>query len=254
MKRLLQLVRKDLQASLLPLAFLSGITLILMGFIRFKMARSGWPVEAALAALGIPLMFLPLWLLWQSFQTLRSEWREDTVYTLLVLPIPGWQVMLAKLLAICLEYTAFLAVTAMGTLLIFAPLVQRAMNSLPGVTWTLRNAFLLCLVSLALLASMVIFVQLAFVVSKMVGRVQGLVAIWTLTLSGWLVEKLGVLLEPLFRWIPRLPLHKLFRLDEFGEGIVAEWNPAPDIGTCLGIIALFFLTSYLFEHYVEVNG
>ncbi|HBN96556.1 MAG TPA: hypothetical protein DDZ66_09670 [Firmicutes bacterium] len=254
MKRFLRLLRKDLQASLLPMGFLSGITLILMFFTRFKISTGGWPIEAAFASIVMPLVFLPLWLLWQSFQTLRTEWREDTVYTLLVLPVPGWQVMLAKLLAIWIEYTVLLGVTAIGTLLFFAPLVQEAMEILPSVVWALRNGLLLYLIGLALLASVVIFVQLAFVISKMAGRVQGLVAIWTLILSGWLVEKLGVLLEPLFRWMPKLPLHKLFRLDELRQGIVAEWNLAPEMGTWLGILAILVLTSYLFEHYVEVNG
>lgn len=254
MKRFFRLLQKDLQASLLPMGFLSGITVILMFFTRFKISTGSWPVEASLAAVAIPLVFLPLWLLWQSFQTLRSEWREDTVYTLLVLPVPGWKVMLAKLSAIWVEYTGLLAVTVIGTLLFFAPLVQEAMQVVPSVAWLVRNGLLLYLVSLATLASVVIFVQLAFIVGKMVGRLQGLVAIWTLILSGWLVDKLGVLLEPLFRWLPTLPVHRLFRLEELRQGIVVEWNLAPEIGTWLGILAMLVLTSYLFEHYVEVNG
>ncbi|MCK9526894.1 MAG: hypothetical protein M0R49_13335 [Limnochordia bacterium] len=254
MRRFLRLLQKDLQASLLPMGFLSGITIIIMFFTRFRIETAGWPVEASMLAVSIPLVFLPLWLLWQSFQTLRTEWREDTVYTLLVLPVPGWQVMVAKLFAIWIEYTALLAVAIVGALVFFTPLVREAIEVLPSVFWVVRNGVLLYLASLLMLASVVIFVQLAFVVGKMVGRVQGLVALWTLILSGWLVEKLGALLEPIFRWIPTLPLHKIFRLDELRQGMVADWNLAPQIGTWLGIVAMLALTSYLFEHYVEVNG
>jgi len=254
MKRFLTLLRKDLQASLLPIGFLSGITVIIMAFVRFRIETAGWPMEISLVAISIPLVFLPLWLLWQSFQTLRSEWREDTVYTLLVLPVPGWQVMTAKLLAIWIEYTVISAVTAVGTLVFFSPLVREAMAFVPSVGWVIRNGILLYLASLLMLASVVIFVQLAFVVSKMVGRLQGLVALWTLILSSWFVEKLGVLLEPIFRWIPTVPLHRVFRLEEIREGIVADWNLAPEIGSWLAILFVLALTSYLFEHYVEVNG
>ncbi|NMB19980.1 MAG: hypothetical protein GX979_03880 [Firmicutes bacterium] len=254
MRRFLQLLKKDLQASLLPVGFLSGITIILFGIVRLKMASSAWPMEASLAVIAIPLVFLPLWLLWQSFQTLRSEWREDTVYTLLVLPVPGWYVMTAKLLTIWIEYTVLLAVIIIGTLTFFTPLVRFGMQVVPGISWVLRNGILLYLGSLCALASVVIFVQLAFVVSKMVGRLQGLVALWTLILSGWLVDRLGVLLEPAFRWLPSLPLHKLFRLEELEQGVVAEWNLAPEIGSWIGVLAVLVLTSYLFEHYVEVNG
>lgn len=254
MKRFLRLLQKDLQASLLPMGFLSGITIIIMFFIRFRIATAGWPMEASLVAIAIPLVFLPLWLLWQSFQTLRSEWREDTVYTLLVLPVSGWKVMIAKLLAIWIEYTALLAVTIVGALVFFAPLVREAMEFLPGAFWVTRNGILLYLASLAMLTSVVVFVQLAFVVSKMVGRMQGLVAIWTLILSSWLVGKLGALLEPIFRWIPELSLQRILRLDELRPGIIVEWNLAPQIGIWLGVLAILVLTSYLFEHYVEVNG
>ncbi|NLL42524.1 MAG: hypothetical protein GX251_04190 [Firmicutes bacterium] len=254
MTRFFRLLRKDLQASLLPLGFLSGIALIVMLFTRVRISMGSWPNEAALAAVSLPLVFLPLWLLWQSFQTLRIEWREDTVYTLLVLPLPGWKVMLAKLAAICLEYTILLAVTAVGALIFFAPQVQQAMENLPSLLWVIRNFSLVYLFSLGVLASMVIFVQLAFVVSKMVGRVQGLIAIWTLFLSSWFVEVLGALMEPLFRWIPVLSLDRLFRLDELRAGIVFELNLASEIGSWLGILALFVLTGVLFEHFVEVSG
>lgn len=254
MTRFFRLLRKDLQASLLPLGFLSGITLIVMLFTRVRIATGSWPMETALAAVSLPLVFMPLWLLWQSFQTLRVEWREDTVYTLLVLPVPGWKVMLAKLAAVCIEYSVLLGVTVLGTLIFFAPQVQLAMEVLPGSLWAVRNGILVYLFSLAMLASVVIFVQLAFVVSRMVGRAQGLVALWTLFLSSWLVDLCGSLLAPLFRWLPALSLDKLFRLYEIEAGIVVNWRLASEIGSWLGILGLFVLTGVLFEHFVEVNG
>ena len=254
MKRFLRLWQKDLQASLLPMGFLSGIILILFAITRWRIEAGAWPMEASFAAISIPLIFLPLWLLWQSFQVLRSEWREDTVYTILVLPVPGWSVMVAKLLTIWVEYTALLAVIIGGTLVFFTPIVREGMQFLPSMSWAVRNGILLYLGTLAILASVVIFVQLAFVVSKMVGKLQGLVALWTLVLSGWIVERLGGLLEPLFRWLPSIPLHRLFRLEELERGVVAEWNLAPDVGRWLGVVGILVLTSYLFEHYVEVNG
>lgn len=254
MSRFYRLLRKDLEASRWPLVFLSGITVGIMLFVRHRVSTGAWPPTGAIAAVVIPLTFLPLWLMWQSFQTLRSEWREDTVYTLLVLPVPGWQIMLSKLVSIWVEYTVLLAVTLGGTLLFFWGMLEDALRTLPSVSWAVSNGLLIYLASLAILASFVIFVQLAFVVGKMVGRLQGIVAIWTLVLASWLVDKLGMLFEPLFRWIPSLPLHRLLRLHELGRDVTLEWNLAPEIGTWLGILALFWATSYLFEHYVEVNG
>lgn len=254
MRRFLKLLQKDLQATLLPLGFISGISLIIMLFTRIKIATGAWPEETSMIATIIPVVFLPIWVLWQSFQTLRSEWREDTVYTLLILPVPGWQVMLAKLTAILVEYTALLIVIVAGVLACFPMLTHEVLQSIPSVAWLVRNGFLLYLFSLVMLFSMITFVQLAFLVGKMIGKVQGLVALWTLVLGGWLTNKIGALLEPLFRWIPKLPLHKLLRLDEIRQGVVADLDLAPEIGFWLATIAVFILTSYLFEHYVEVNG
>jgi hypothetical protein len=44
MTRFFRLLRKDLQASLLPLGFLSGITLIVMLFTRVRIATGSWPM------------------------------------------------------------------------------------------------------------------------------------------------------------------------------------------------------------------
>lgn len=254
MRRFSKLLQKDLEASRLPVAFLSGITLLIMLFVRYKISSGAWPVETMLAAVAIPGMFMPLWLMWQSFQTLRLEWREDTVYTLLVLPVAGWQIMLAKLASICAEYTVLFTVNVAGALVFFWGPLEPLLAVLPSISWLLWNLLLLYLASLVALAGFVIFVQLAFVVSKMVGRLQGLVAIWTLVLANWAVSRLGLILEPLFRWIPTIPVHRIFKLEQLERGIVLELRLAPHIGLFLGTLAVFCLTSYLFEHYVEING
>lgn len=111
MKRFLKLVLKDLEGSRLPTLFLSGITLVFMAFVRYKVSFGSWHSQMSVLAVALPTAFFPLWLIWRSFQTLRSEWREDTVYTLLALPVPGWQVMLAKLVSLCVEYSVLFAVT-----------------------------------------------------------------------------------------------------------------------------------------------
>lgn len=254
MSRFLRLLRKDLEASRWPLGILSGAIVGLLTFAWFRMPPAGhvdW--EAAAFVMAIPFVFLPFWLLWQSFQSLRSEWREDTVYTLLVLPVPGWQILISKMLEICIEYTVLLLVSLGGGLILFHGHLEALLLILPRPSWLLWNGFILYLVSLAVLAAFVSVIQLSFVVSKMVGRLQGLVALWVLILANWLVAKSGIILEPVFRWLPPLPLHRIFDLQELGREIVLEWNIAPEVGTWLGIIALFFLTSYLLENYLEIN-
>lgn len=259
MKRFLRLLRKDLEASKLPTGLLSGIILGLMAIVRFKLGDLGSDYKSAaffaiVLTVTLPILFLPLWLFWQSFQSLRSEWREDTVYTLLVLPVPGWHVTLAKLIGILVEYSVLLVVSVGGGLLLFWRMIEPFWNALPSTSWILGNAFLLYLVSALALAAFVILMQLAFIVGKLVGRAQGLVAIWTWILASWLVGRLGSFLEPIFRWVPPIPLHRVARLELLGRDVLLDWNIASQLGTFLGVIGLFWLTSYLFEHFVEING
>ncbi|NMB01479.1 MAG: hypothetical protein GX971_08200, partial [Firmicutes bacterium] len=159
MRHFLRLLRKDLEASRLPVGFLSGITLIIMLFVRFKISSGAWAAENFVAAVAIPVAFMPLWLIWQSFQTLRSEWREDTVYTLLVLPVAGWKVMLAKLVSIWVEYSVLCVATVGGTLIFFGTFLEELFRALPSVSWAIWNGFMVYLLGLAILSSVVIFVQ-----------------------------------------------------------------------------------------------
>ncbi|WP_461369878.1 hypothetical protein, partial [Candidatus Darwinibacter acetoxidans] len=84
MKRFCKLLRKDLEASRMPVLFLSGATLALMAYVRLRLANSPvfvetaesyWPSGYLVLALILPITFFPLWLVWRSLQTLRSEWR-----------------------------------------------------------------------------------------------------------------------------------------------------------------------------------
>ncbi|HHT42136.1 MAG TPA: hypothetical protein GX014_01855 [Firmicutes bacterium] len=253
MKRFLKLVLKDLEGSRLPTLFLSGITLVFMAFVRYKVSFGSWHSQMSVLAVALPTAFFPLWLIWRSFQTLRSEWREDTVYTLLALPVPGWQVMLAKLVSLCVEYSVLFAVTVGGTSLFFGGLLDELWSMVSSLSWVVWNGFWVYAAGLAVYSSLIIYIQLAFVVSKMVGKVQGLVALWVWVLASWLADKAAVLLAPLFRWLPTLRLHEFLRLNELDSGIVFEWHPAGQIGLVLATVAFFFLTGYLFEHYVEIN-
>lgn len=253
MKRFVRLLRKDLEAMRWPVGIFAGIMAGIMVFVRLKVSR-GWPLETvpALTVL-LPLAVLPFWLLWQSLQSLRTEWREDTVYILLSLPVPGWWITLSKLLRTWIEYTFILVLLVAGNLLLFSDVFRMFLGDMSG-QWLFRNALLLYLFSLAVIAVFVTIIQLVFVVSKMVGRLQGLVALWTGILALWVMGGVSRLLAPLFSWVPTVSLDRLFRLDEIGRIIPMDLFFAPRVEAWLLVVALFFLTAYLLEHFVEING
>lgn len=256
MGKFLRLLRKDLEASKWPVTMLSGVSLIWYLFLRLKL-ESTWSLSQVMFLLWFPLMFLPFWLIWESFQTLRTEWREDTAYTLIVLPVPGWYITLSKLLAMFVEYSLLLAVNIGGILVIFRTQLPEMFGSLLQelpVSCLIRSMFILYLASLGIFTYAIVFIQLAFVVSKMVGRLQGLVALWVLALASWFVNRMGILLEPLFRWVPPVSLDRLFHMERVGVTYDSFlWNLSPQIGIWLAVLALFILTAWLLEEYVEIN-
>jgi hypothetical protein len=97
-------------------------------------------------------------------------------------------------------------------------------------------------------------VQLAFVVSKMVGRAQGLVALWAWILAVWFSTRVSELLQPLFSWVPPVRLHELLRLDELGAGVLLLVYPAKYVVFGLVTVLLFILTGLLFERRMEISG
>ena len=262
MKRFCKLLRKDLEASRLPVLFLSGATLALMAYVRLRLANSPvfvetaesyWPSGYLVLALILPITFFPLWLVWRSLQTLRSEWREDTIYTLMALPVPGWQVMLSKLIGLCVEYTTLFVVT-MGGFLLFLGRVLELDRVLPGPAWVAVNAFWVYVGGLLLFAALAVQVQLAFVVGKMVGRAHGLVALWAWILAVWFSTRVSGLLQPLFSWLPPVPLHELLRLDELGEGVLLLVYPEKYVVFGLVTVLFFILTGLLFERHMEISS
>lgn len=253
MKKFWALLQKDLKTARLPVGLFLGISLGLMVFVRFKIATGSLREDNIGIAIVLPLMVLPFWLIWQSMQGLRSEWREDTIYNLLALPASGWQVLGSKLASLVLEYSTVVFINVVSFTLLFLPFYQHIWAVLPGPLWTLRNGFLVYLLSLYILVSFAIVVNFSFLVSKLMGRFQAIFYVWTFVLSIWLRNLAGELLLPYFSKLPPVPLHSLLRLEEFGRDIIFEWQVGNFIGVCLASLGLFWLSVYLFEQHLEIT-
>lgn len=250
----IRLLRKDLEASRWSVGIFSGVIIGLMVYTRLKILAGTWPYGALGLLMIGPAFLIPIWLLWQSFQTLRTEWREDTIYTLLTLPVSGWKILLAKLCAVSLEYTSLVIVSLAGFLLLFSFVLTEILQAVPSLGWLAWNGFLIYLVSLSFLIGVVIFIQLSFIIGKMVGRFQTIISLWVLFLASWFVTTINRMLIPLLRWLPPLSLHKIMRLDRLERDIVLEWHYSLQIGGWVAIILLFILAGYLLENYTEITA
>ncbi|HHY15655.1 MAG TPA: hypothetical protein GX521_06240, partial [Firmicutes bacterium] len=139
-----------------------------------------------------------------------------------------------------------------GNLLLFSDVVRLFLGDV-SVMALGRILFLFYLSSLAIIAVFVTIIQLVFVVSKLVGRAQGLVALWAGILALWTTGAISRLLEPLFRWVPPISVDRLFRLGELGR-VPMDVSFSPRVEVWLAVLGLFVLTAYLLEHYVEIDG
>ncbi len=259
MKQFLRLLRKDLETSKFPMLFNSALVIIWIGFLRYQF-ESNWSIRVIVGLMTIPLTFLPLWLIWQTYQSLRSEWRDNTIYTLLLLPVPGWQINLSKLVALLIEFTTVMAVYIIATLSAFKVPIQYFIGdifSTVPLSWFLRNGLILYVVAMAIFARFIAFVQLAYIAGKLVGKVRGLIVLWVLFLATWLTQWMGYLLKPFFRWLPALKVHQLLQFHAL-EPITHSspeiiWDYSGNFGSWLTVIGLFILGSWLLQNYIETD-
>lgn len=50
-----------------------------------------------------PLGLIAIWVFWRAVASLRREWQGNHMQLLLALPVPGWQLVDAKSVAVLLE-------------------------------------------------------------------------------------------------------------------------------------------------------
>ena len=81
MKRFLRLLGKDLEASKLPILFNSGLSIVWIAFLRYRY-EAGWSLGMVFILMTIPLTFLPIWLMWQTYQRcgLNGEKKQPIHY------------------------------------------------------------------------------------------------------------------------------------------------------------------------------
>jgi len=259
MKPFLRLLRKDLEACKLPILFNCGISIIWLLYLRYRFSITQ-SMEIVLGLMLVPLVFIPFWILWQAYQSLRSEWRENTVYSLLLLPVPGWKILLSKWMALLIETTIIVVVFLITSLICFFEPIRNSFGEIlrfMPTAWYIRNGLLIYVSVLFLFSGWIIAMQTAFVVGKLVGRFSGLVALWTLLLISWLSDRVGIVLQPLFQWVPPIAVERLFKLETLtwylGDSLTISWNYSASVGSWLTMLGLFFLSSWLLANCVEVN-
>ena len=179
------LYKKELVSARVFLLIFTGAILLWQLFLVSK--RNIWPSEALVALSWLPLAVLPLWVMWNAFNSFRHEWNGNTIYLLLSLPLQGWKISLAKLLAVLSEFTFYTLIIIFGNLIFFKPELSLIVKELP-IEITLSNIISLGVKVYALLywfpiATLGVLIQFASLAGRLVERFQGLLSAWVFFLS-----------------------------------------------------------------------
>lgn len=236
----------------------------LAAWTLFLLSRAGmWATEVIMAIYWLPTGFLPLWALWTSVQLYRQEWRENTSYLLLSLPVRAWKITSAKLAVILAGLLGFSLLALAGGVLLAARTgllseilgELRRMNAFALVPrdWVMKMALLGYGSAIGSFLVVGLVAQFAYVFSRLFSRLRGLVMVWTWLLVFWAMGRVSQLGGWLLAWLPDFHVRVLADI----SGGVPQFetvrvDSGPIVATALCVIGVYVLLNFLLERAVEV--
>lgn len=249
----LTLYKKELRASrfavvVFPLAI---IAVALLGYLFSNRLPLGLPA----AIVMMPLSVYHFLVIYQGFQTMKSEWNDRTIYLVNSLPVSGTVITSSKLGSIMTAFTINTLLSILCSVLLALPLIERSGNPIPaGFPWSVMITMGIKIYILFWLfnLSLAVMGQFAYLSGKLVEKFSGLVSVISFAVSFWLIVRLGNLLAYGLEWLPKLRLQGI----NMSNGLVTVNSAAMDMSSFVGgfivIIGLFVISSLLLEHEVEV--
>ncbi|NLY10167.1 MAG: hypothetical protein GX020_00530 [Firmicutes bacterium] len=258
MKSFILLMKKELENTKWPVLLFSFLTL-LFHFILSTQAHRFPDIEVVIGLACLPVVFIPLWLIWSGFQIYRTEWSHNTSYLLLSLPVSGIKITTAKLLTLILEFMALVGMMIAGLFIFLRQQLYLALNVNTWfdelyIPWQLvfSNAMMLFVVLLIGVVILLMISQFVYISSRFARRARGLVTVWVFVLTFWFTNKLAYLLEPLFRWMPATSLTTITSTEGSYFLVKNQIVLSGEYSTLFVAIVLFILSSYLFERHIEL--
>lgn len=223
---------------------------VLLLHLLFLYKKDDWNPEYVPAlTLFLPYLFAGALAVGMGYYQLYSEWRSNSVYLLLSLPVRGWKVLAAKLaasLALLVATSVWIAGSFAATLL---PSHWQEFNEYDQAVDAFPALFNLAAHSLWMylffVTLFIIVVQFAFLCGQLVTRFKWLVVFAAFFAALWLIMRINPLLSVVLQWAPELIVGG-------NELDMVYFNSGPFIGLALLGAALAWLNGYIFEKEVEV--
>ncbi|HZG58402.1 hypothetical protein [Paenibacillus sp.] len=202
------LFRKEFR-SLFPLfAVFSAAVFLLHLVMLYKQNVMKDDDYVLVIGLVIPFVVVSVLSIGSGYYQLLGEWRTNTIYLLLSLPVRGWKIVVAKLAAsLTLLFGALLWLGGSFAFLILRAKWPELMQSdelrqeLPAaIQLFLYSAWIYALAAAFLLT----VVQFAFLCGRLVARFQWVVELCAFLGTIWLTLRISPPLSGLLAWLPDL--------------------------------------------------
>lgn len=245
-----RLLNKEIRQASSTALVIAAVVVVWHVFLHTRIGR--WPEEAVLAAGAFPMGFVPLWLLWRSFATMRQEWAGNHTHLLLALPVPGWAIAASKAAVVMLEAAFFIVVIGGGAAALGFKTGLLSQIPFEDIRTPWGKPIIIGAILLLSPLMWIVMTQFAYVAGRLASKLSWLVSAVAFALSGWFIVRAGTVLTPLLRWMPDLPVSA----DVIVNGVVVkaglslDWTPAA--GTILAVGALFWAVSTMLERDVEL--
>lgn len=224
------------------------IIVILHFFILSK--TNVWDDDVVfITSLFMPFLFVSMLAVGTGYYQLHSEWRTNSIYLLLSLPIRGWAVLVAKLSAVLTALMLTLAVTGISFAIILLHAIwpefkesAEIFESFPLFLNLTANSFWIYTL---LVCFVLVLIQFAYLCGQLVHRFKWLVVTGAFLAALRLVLRVSPLLSQLLLWLPDVYFG--------GENYdVLYLHSGPFLVLLLFTIVLTWLNGYIFQKVVEV--
>lgn len=261
-QKLGRLYRKELRVLRLESMVVLGLILLWNLYLYYKASTATWPPGTHLVFSLMMLVitgFLPLI---EAFKIWGDEWKNNTVYLLLSLPVNGQQVVLAKLLAVLTQFILLSTAALLATAGLFKATLLTGDLAMIKTAWGLIRQYRLILAIIAVsgLLNLANFTLLAFfctLLGQSVRKFSGLVAIASFLVGMYLVGKLASWLTLALNTLPwpSIDTHLPISFYSYGLTIASPHDLSIFTGPLALLIVgvlLFTATVLFYNHRVEL--
>jgi hypothetical protein len=235
--------------SLLPIYAVFLIAVVLLHLFILYKSRT-WDDDAFVVLSAVlPGLFAGAIAVGAGYYQLHSEWKTNSIYLLMSLPVRGWRVLLAKLTA----NMVLLMGTIAGMVASFVLILLRdkwpewrAADEIPPVAPTLLNvAFQFIWMSALVLFFLLVLVQFAYLCGQVVSKLRWIVVAAAFLGVLWLTLRMSPPIADLLQWMPDI---------HFGgeDTDVTYLHSGPFLALFLMGAGLAWLNGILYEKVVEV--